>query len=154
MDTLEFPIGVYLECRRDSGYNSVMAKILGIGGVFFKAKDPGQLSAWYAKWLGLDVKDWGGVVFLSKGLPASAYAIWSTFEARTRYFSPSKKPFMVNFMVDDLDAMLKRIARSGGEVMPRRGESEFGRFGWFVDPDGNKVELWERPRPKRSPRKS
>lgn len=131
-----------------------MAKVLGLGGVFFKAKDPRKLSAWYARWLGLDVKDWGGVVFSAKGLPASAYAVWSPFEARTRYFSPSKKPFMVNLMVDDLDAMLKRLARSGVDVMPKREESEFGRFGWFVDPDGNKVELWERSRPKRSPRKS
>jgi predicted enzyme related to lactoylglutathione lyase len=122
-----------------------MAKVLGMGGIFFKATDPGKLAAWYAKWLGLDVKEWGGVQFFAKRLPDSAYSVWSPFEATTCYFRPSKKPFMVNFMVDDVDSILGRIARSGAKVVPERDESEFGRFGWFVDPESNKVELWEMP---------
>jgi len=126
-----------------------MAKVLGIGGVFFKAKDPGKLGAWYAKWLGLEVQPWGGVVFPAKGLPASGYSVWTPFEEKTPYFGPSKKPFMVNFMVDDVEGMLKKLARSGAKVVPKREESEFGRFGWFIDPEGNKVELWQPPAPIR-----
>jgi predicted enzyme related to lactoylglutathione lyase len=103
-----------------------MAKVLGMGGIFFKATDPGKLAAWYAKWLGLDVKEWGGVQFFAKRLPDSAYSVWSPFEATTCYFRPSKKPFMVNFMVDDVDSILGRIARSGAKVVPERDESEFG----------------------------
>jgi predicted enzyme related to lactoylglutathione lyase len=130
-----------------------MARILGLGGVFFKATNPARLGDWYAKWLGLDVAKWGGVVFPVRWLPPRGYAVWSPFEAKTDYFRPSRKPFLVNLVVDDLDAMLAKVAKSGARVMPKREESEFGRFGWFVDPEGNKVELWEPPRPKKAARK-
>lgn len=124
-------------------------RVLGLGGLFFKARDPKKLAAWYARWLGLEVTDWGGVAFPSRALPRDGYTVWSPFPADTRYFRPSAKGFMFNLMVDDLDAMLARLAKSGARVLPQPDASEFGRFGWFIDPEGNKVELWEPPRKKR-----
>jgi predicted enzyme related to lactoylglutathione lyase len=126
-------------------FSFVMPKVLGLGGVFFKAKRPKQLARWYAKWLGLDVEDWGGVRFLARSMPAKGYTVWSPFPSRTDYFRPSRKQFMINFVVDDLDAILERLARSGVKVLKETEQSEFGRFGWFVDPEQNKVELWQPP---------
>jgi predicted enzyme related to lactoylglutathione lyase len=123
-----------------------MAKILGLGGLFFKAKRPAQLAKWYAKWLGLAIEDWGGIRFLGSSLPPSAYTVWKPFAASTDYFRPSRKGFMFNLVVDDLDGMLARIADSGAKVLKEREQGEFGRFGWFVDPEQNKVELWEPPK--------
>ena len=123
-----------------------MAKILGLGGLFFKAKRPAQLAKWYAKWLGLAIEDWGGIRFLGSSLPPTAYTVWKPFAASTDYFRPSRKGFMFNLVVDDLDEMLARIADSGAKVLKEREQGEFGRFGWFVDPEQNKVELWEPPK--------
>lgn len=122
-----------------------MAKILGIGGVFFKSKDPSGLAAWYRRWLGVAVEEFGGVVFPITNLAAGSYTVWSPFSNRTRYFTPSRKPFLINFIVDDLDAILDRLRESDAQVMEKRERSEFGYFGWFVDPEGNKIELWEPP---------
>lgn len=123
-----------------------MATILGLGGLFFKAKRPAQLAKWYAKWLGLAIEDWGGIRFLGSSLPPKAYTVWKPFAARTDYFRPSRKGFMFNLVVDDLDGMMERIAHSGAKVLKEREQGEFGRFGWFVDPEQNKVELWEPPK--------
>jgi catechol 2,3-dioxygenase-like lactoylglutathione lyase family enzyme len=85
-----------------------MAKVLGVGGVFFKSPDPKKLYDWYAKWLGMEFEDWG-VAYFPKNMPANSQTVWSAFDATTKYFDPS----------------------------------EYGSFGWFLDPEGNKVELWE-----------
>ena len=123
-----------------------MQRVTGIGGIFFKAKDPKALGAWYREHLGLDVADWGGAVFKWGG-PASekGMTIWSAFKSDSTYFAPGTASFMVNFRVADLQALLAVLRSEGCNVEDRMEESEQGRFGWVIDPEGNKVELWEPP---------
>jgi predicted enzyme related to lactoylglutathione lyase len=122
-----------------------MAKVLGVGGVFFKSPDPKALRAWYARWLGMFTDDYG-VTFHPDEMPAESYTVWSPFPDDTASFDPSPAPFMISLVVDDLDGMLDRLEDSGAEVLDEIEEGPEGRFGWFVDPDGNKVELWEPPK--------
>jgi predicted enzyme related to lactoylglutathione lyase len=118
-----------------------MQRVLGIGGVFFKASDPKALGAWYAKHLGVPVDDsFGGAMFSGEG-----QTVWSPFAADTKYFAPSEKPFMFNFRVTDLRAMLAQLREAGVTVDDKIEDSEFGAFGWFMDPEGNRVELWQPP---------
>ncbi len=121
-----------------------MAKALGIGGVFFKSPDPKKLAAWYQEWLELDINDaFGGSVFQVNALPNNAYTVWSPFNADTDYFEPSNSDFMLNLIVDDLDAVLSKLKQSGVQVFDKTEEEGLGQFGWFIDPDGRKVELWQ-----------
>jgi predicted enzyme related to lactoylglutathione lyase len=128
-----------------------MKHVLGIGGIFFKANDPEKLAAWYKQHLGLDVEEYGGVTFREGTLagesrpPRQAYTVWSPFAADTDYFAPSEKPFMINFRVADLDALLSKLRAEGVTVDERTEKSEFGYFGWAMDPEGNRIELWEPP---------
>jgi predicted enzyme related to lactoylglutathione lyase len=122
-----------------------MAKVLGLGGLFFKSPDPAALRAWYARWLGLYAED-QGVSFHPDTMPPGAYTAWGPFPQETRYFEPSADAFMFNLVVDDLDGALDQVEQGGAEVMEDIEESEDGRFGWFVDPDGHKVELWQPPK--------
>jgi predicted enzyme related to lactoylglutathione lyase len=124
-----------------------MAQVLGIGGFFFKAKDPAALRARYRYVLGLDMQDWGGAVLRPDGMAAhpGAATVFSPFKADTTYFAPSTKEFMINFAVDDLDGILANCAKHGVEakVMP---DEPNGRFAHIIDPDGTRIELWE-PKP-------
>lgn len=121
-----------------------MAKALGVGGVFFKARDPKSLGTWYRKWLGIPVDEsWGGATLKPSEMPAKSYTVWSPFKADTTYFEPSGQDFMINLVVDDLDGALAQVKEGGAEVVGGIEESEFGRFGWFLDPERNKVELWQ-----------
>jgi predicted enzyme related to lactoylglutathione lyase len=122
-------------------------RVTGVGGVFFKVPDPKATAQWYAENLGLAVEEWGGVAFRWGDDPraASGSTVWSPFPATTTYFAPGEAPYMVNLRVDDLDAVLARLRGKGVRVMDRVWASEFGRFGWFLDCDGTKVELWEPP---------
>jgi predicted enzyme related to lactoylglutathione lyase len=117
--------------------------ILGIGGIFFKARDPAALAAWYREHLGVPVAaaDATHAVFTEQ----QATTVWSTFPADTTYFAPSTAPFMVNYRVADLVAMLAQLRAAGVPVDDRIEESEFGRFGWATDPEGNRFELWQPP---------
>jgi catechol 2,3-dioxygenase-like lactoylglutathione lyase family enzyme len=117
-----------------------MAKVLGIGGVFFKAEDGQAVRDWYARVLGFTVEDWGGVVFPATG---TAYQVWSPFKADTDYFQPSASPYMLNLMVDDLDGVLAKAKAEGVEPTGRQDDENFGKFAWVMDPNGLKVELWE-----------
>lgn len=116
-----------------------MARVLGIGGVFFKARDVEAAKAWYARVLGFDVTP-HGVMF--PPLPEGGVTVWSPFAADTTYFSPSAAPMMLNLVVDDLDAVLARVRAEGVEVLGVQDEP-YGRFAWILDPDGLKLELWQ-----------
>lgn len=126
-----------------------MERVRGIGGIFFKANDPKALSAWYAQHLGVPVEAYGSATFKwsEDAQPgAQGVTLWSPFPADTNYFAPSKAPFMINFRVDNLERMLVQLRTAGVEVDAKVDESEYGRFGWCIDPEGNRVELWEPPR--------
>ncbi len=124
-----------------------MARVIGIGGIFIKARDPEALRAWYRRHLQIDVQPWGGAVF--RGVDGDAVdasvTVWTVFAADSDYFQPSLAPFMVNFRVRDLRAVLASLRSEGCDVLDEVEQSEYGRFGWVLDPEGNKIELWEPP---------
>jgi predicted enzyme related to lactoylglutathione lyase len=125
-----------------------MERVTGIGGVFIKSKDPERLRAWYQAHLGMEIEDWGGVVFrwsTPEDPGSGGMTIWNIFEEPSDYFRPSEAGFMINYRVEDLQALLDALRAEGCNVVEKTEESEFGRFGWVIDPDGNKVELWEPP---------
>jgi predicted enzyme related to lactoylglutathione lyase len=126
-----------------------MTRVTGIGGVFLKAQDPAKLSAWYGRHLGLPLTEWGGADFewREKGAPEKVgKTVWSLFPADTQYFGSGTQHAMINFRVADLDGLLQKLAAEGIEIDPHREEQPYGRFAWIVDPEGNRIELWE-PRP-------
>jgi predicted enzyme related to lactoylglutathione lyase len=129
-----------------------MAKVLGVGGVFFKARDGDALRDWHRRVLGLEFSDWGGVFFLPVPMAAhpGAGTVFSPFSASTDYFEPSTKDFMVNLAVDDLDAMLARAKAEGVEPVKMFPDEANGRFAHIMDPEGNKIELWQ-PKPMPAP---
>lgn len=125
-----------------------MAKVLGVGGVFFKAKDATALTHWYRDVLGIAVEDWGGIVFRPEpmaGHPGAA-TVFSPFKADTTYFEPSTNPYMINLAVDDLAGILARCAEHGVTPVKTFPEEANGKFAHIMDPEGNKLELWE-PKP-------
>jgi predicted enzyme related to lactoylglutathione lyase len=121
-------------------------RVTGIGGIFFTAKDPVALRAWYKKHLGIDVMDWGGTAFRwvdDSGQPFAGTTVWSIGSGE--YFAPSKSPFMINYRVADLQSLLKALREEGCQVLDKSDDSEYGKFGWVIDPEGNKIELWQPP---------
>ena len=123
-------------------------RALGVGGVFFRSSNPERLGKWYAEHLGMDVESWGttfGASFAPADMPARGFTVWSAFAADTEYFGASGQDHMINLAVDDLEAALQNVAAGGAVVLPEREDHDFGKFGWFVDPDGNRVELWQPP---------
>lgn len=125
-----------------------MKRVTGIGGVFFHAKDPAALGAWYKTHLGIDVQAWGGAAFPwtdADGNPVKGTTAWLIAPADSKQFAPSEAPFMVNYRVDDLAALLAALRAEGCRVLEKTEESEYGKFGWVMDPEGNKVELWQPP---------
>jgi len=125
-----------------------MEKITGIGGIFIKAKDAAALQAWYKRHLGIDVQGWGGTAFTwtdGDGKPYAGTTTWSVFAATNDYFAPSTAPFMVNYRVEDVHALAKILREEGCNVLDKIEDTEYGKFAWVIDPEGNKVELWEPP---------
>jgi predicted enzyme related to lactoylglutathione lyase len=125
-----------------------IGRALGVGGIFFRSNDPARLGTWYAENLVLAIEAWGsthGTSFAPADMPPSSITVWSAFAADTDYFGDSGQGHMINLVVDDLDAALENVLAGGASVMEEREEHDFGRFGWFVDPDGNRVELWQPP---------
>ena len=125
-----------------------MRRVIGIGGVFFKSANPQTLQEWYKVHLGVDVQAWGGTVFRwadEKGNPLDGTTTWSIGTMDNDYYEPSKATFMINYRVENLGALLQCLRDEGCQVVGDAVESEFGKFGWVMDPDGNKVELWEPP---------
>ncbi|MGE5176693.1 MAG: VOC family protein [Hyphomicrobiales bacterium] len=125
-----------------------MRRVTGIGGIFFTAKDPAALRAWYATHLGIDVQPWGGAAFEwadAGGTAIKGTTVWSIGAADGDEFAPSRSAFMINYRVDDLAAVLAALRAEGCNVLERTDDSEYGKFGWVIDPEGNKVELWQPP---------
>lgn len=120
-----------------------MAKALGIGGIFFKSPDPGKLMAWYQQALGMPTEAGDYTAFAAAAMPAGGRTVFSPFQADTAYFAPSQQAFMFNLVVDDLDGALQQVVAAGAQAVGGVESFDYGRFGWFLDPDGNKVELWE-----------
>ena len=126
-----------------------MARITGIGGVFFRARgETAALAAWYRDALGLHLQDWGGAVLSWPEDRAGdgGCTVWHLAAADSTWFDPSPAPFMINYRVDDLDGIIARLAAMGTPLHQGPETHENGRFAWVIDPEGNKVELWE-PQP-------
>lgn len=125
-----------------------MKRVTGIGGIFFHAQDPVALGAWYKQHLGIDVQSWGGAAFSwadEAGTPVGGTTVWSVGSNTSDHFAPSKAPFMINYRVEDLHALVTVLKEEGCNVLEKIDESEYGKFAWVIDPEGNKVELWEPP---------
>src|SRR2546430_17600540 len=126
-----------------------MKRVTGIGGIFFSAIDPVTLQAWYKQHLGIDVQEWGGTAFTwtdGAGKPTNGTSVWSIGAADGEQFAPSKSTFMVNYRVDGLTGLLQALRDEGCDVLEKTtDDSDYGKFGWVMDPEGNKVELWQPP---------
>ncbi len=120
-----------------------MAKVLGVGGVFFKSKDPQALMKWYQSALGVPADSPDYATFFAATMPSGGCTVFSPFKDSTEYFAPSSSSFMFNLIVDDLDGALRQVSEAGAALAGEVQSYDYGRFGWFIDPDGNKVELWE-----------
>lgn len=121
--------------------------ITGIGGLFFKSKDPKALAAWYRDTLGFKLEDWGGAKLSYDAPQHPPVAAWIPFPDKTGYMAPSTRDFMVDFAVDDLDAFLAMLTAKGVDILKRDDQGESGKFAWILDPDGTKIELWEPKKP-------
>ena len=125
-----------------------MKRVTGIGGIFFKARDATSLRAWYKRHLGIDVQAWGGAALAwtdADGKPVAGTTVWSIGSLEDDHFAPSSAPFMVNYRVEDVDALVKTLKEEGCDVLEKVDDSAYGKFAWVIDPEGNKVELWEPP---------
>ena len=126
-----------------------MKRVTGIGGIFFKARDPVALRAWYQRHLGIDVQEWGGAAFRwadADGKPDRRHDdLVDRRGGAATHFAPSTSSFMVNYRVADVHALVKALRAEGCNVLDKIDESEYGKFAWVMDPEGNKVELWEPP---------
>ncbi len=126
-----------------------MKRVTGIGGVFFKAKDPAALRAWYKRHLGIDVQPWGGAALRwadDVNAPTPGSTAWSVVALDSQQFAPSQSPFMINYRVADLPALLAALRSEGCTILEETTDDPtFGKFGWVMDPEGNKIELWQPP---------
>lgn len=116
--------------------------ITGVGGIFFKAKDPKALVAWYRDVLGLPVQTWGGAMLRYDAPQHPPALVWNVLPASTNYLAPSAGEFMINYAVDDMDAFIARLNTKGVSIL-KRNDDATGRFAWLLDPEGNKIELWQ-----------
>jgi predicted enzyme related to lactoylglutathione lyase len=125
--------------------NPSPGRVLGIGGIFFKSANHDQLSSWYRENMGIDHDQYGATFkWRSMNEPAKEnLTVWSIFPSSSDYFAPSQAAFMINYIVDDLDAVLNKMRAGGVVIDPKREDFDYGRFAWAYDPDGNKIELWE-----------
>ena len=122
-----------------------MKRVTGIGGIFFKTKDTEKTKAWYHKHLGIESDQYGGQ-FIWRDLDnpdKKCYTVWSPFNSDTKYFDPSEKPFMFNYRVENLEKLLEVLKEEGITVVGEIEKYDYGKFGWIMDLDGNKIELWE-----------
>jgi predicted enzyme related to lactoylglutathione lyase len=145
--TVGFGAGVWATAHIPQASSLPAERVSGIGGVFFKARDPKSLAAWYRQALGVEIVP--GAQFAKfqwrerEDSSRVGTTVWSLFPSDTKYFAPSAAPFMINYRVRNLDAMLAQLRALGVTVEPKVTDDFNGRFAWIVDPEGNKIELWE-----------
>ena len=122
-----------------------MARVTGVGGVFLRSKDPKALAAWYAEHLGITLEDYGGasLKWSDEVPPGTGQTVWCTFAHDTDYFGEGQQAVMINYRVDDMDALLAQLSAAGVWIDPKRQDESYGRFAWVKDLDGNRLELWE-----------
>lgn len=122
-----------------------MKKVTGIGGIFFKCKDPDTMKEWYQQHLGINTNEYGAVFEWYQGGDSTkkGFTNWSPFDAKTKYFEPSTKDFMINYRVDDLEALVEELKKGGVTVLDSIETYDYGKFVHILDAEGNKVELWE-----------
>ena len=120
-----------------------LKRVTGIGGLFFKTNNPAKLKEWYKNHLGFNVDDWGCTFWWKDKNNKQASTQWSPFKSDTDYFNPSKKDYMFNYRVDNLIELINKLKTEGVEVIGEIEEYDYGKFGWILDPEGNKIELWE-----------
>lgn len=124
-----------------------MKRVTGIGGIFFKTEDPKKLKDWYGKHLGLPIDDYGAsfkwIDMDHRDAKEPALTAWSPFKSDTKYFEPSEKSYMFNYRVENLEELLKVLKEEGVQIVGEMQEFSYGKFGWIMDPEGNKIELWE-----------
>jgi len=118
-------------------------RVTGLGGFFFKTQDPKAVKEWYKNHLGLNTDDYGCTFWWKDEEGNKCSTQWSPFKDDTKYFEPSKKEFMMNFRVENLEELLKVLRKEGVEVVGKMEEYDYGKFGWILDSEGNKIELWE-----------
>ena len=122
-------------------------RVTGIGGIFFKCNDPEKIKQWYRNHLGFEVDQYGAVFRWievdNRDAEVPAVTAWSPFSEDTKYFAPSSKPYMFNYRVENLNELLEVLVQEGVEVVGEIEEYPYGKFGWILDPEGNKIELWE-----------
>lgn len=119
-----------------------MAKVLGFGGVFLKVENPKDYCQWYKDALGVDITDWGTMMWEADG---RGHTMFSPFAKDTTYLEPSTREFMINLRVDDVASLMASVRAHGGNVIGDIENNEYGVFGWFIDPEGLKIELWQEP---------
>jgi len=120
-----------------------MKRVTGIGGLFFKTKDPDKIKDWYKKHLGIETDQYGATFNWIKENGQKGFTAWSPFKDSTTYFQPSEKEFMFNYRVENLEEILKVLKEEGIEQVGTIEVFDYGKFGWILDPEGNKIELWE-----------
>ena len=118
-------------------------RVTGLGGFFFKTKNPDKIKKWYGKHLGLPVDDYGCTFWWKDKQGKDCSTQWSPFKEDTKYFSPSEKQFMMNFRVENLEELLVTLKKEGVTIVGEIEKYDYGKFGWILDPEGNKIELWE-----------
>jgi predicted enzyme related to lactoylglutathione lyase len=127
-----------------------MARVTGIGGIFFKSQDPQRLYDWYQKHLSIHRTDDGSSATFEwrevENPEEKGMTVWSIFPHTTKYFGAGSSPFMINYRVDDMDGLLEALKQAGVEIDPHREDSDYGRFAWITDPEGTRIELWEPPK--------
>lgn len=131
--------------NRQTGNNTKMKKVTGIGGIFFKCKDPGKMKEWYKAHLGFDTDQWGTNFEWRQGADSTkkGFTQWGPFAGTTKYFEPSTRDFMINYRVENLEALVEELKKEGVPIVDKIETLEYGKFVHILDVEGNKVELWE-----------
>ncbi len=125
--------------------STIMKKVTGIGGIFFKCKDPGKMTEWYQKNLGLETNPYGATFEWYEGTDSTkkAQTQWTPFAENTKYFEPSSKDFMINYRVDNLEALVAELKKNDVTILDTIETFDYGKFVHILDAEGNKIQLWE-----------